>query len=56
MTKQRKEGWTSISLTLHTKKRLQEYGRMEESWNDLFERMMKELDEAKLMRERYRLK
>lgn len=56
MVKERKVGWTSIAVPIHIKKRLQEYGRMEESWGDLFERIMKELEEYKMMKERYRLK
>jgi len=56
MPKKRKIGYTSIGIPIHTKNRLQKYGKFGESWDDLLNRLLNEMDELKQFKERYRLK
>lgn len=56
MPRKRRVGYTSIGIPIYLKERLKEYGEFGESWADLLLRMMKENDEAKLLKARFRLK
>lgn len=56
MVNQRKVGWTTISIPIHMKKMLEEYGKKGESWEDVFTRMLQEINEYRLMKERYKLR
>jgi len=56
MPRKRKVGYTSISVPIHIKERLKEYGEFGESWTELFTKMMNEIDTLRLMKARYRLK
>ena len=56
MPRKRRVGYTSIGIPIYLKERLKEYGEFGESWTDLLLRMMKVIDEAKLLKARYRLK
>ena len=56
MPRKRKTGWTTIGVPMYVRDKLKEHGKFGESWTDLFERMLQEVDDAKKLKERYRLK
>ena len=56
MVKERKVGWTTIAIPISTKKRLEQYAVARETWEETFLRLLQEVEEYKLIKERYRLK
>ena len=56
MPRKRKIGYTTIGVPIYVRDRLKEYGKFGEGWGDLFLRLMKEVDEAQRIKERYRFK
>jgi len=53
MPRRRKVGYTTIGIPIYIRDRLKEYGEFGESWADLFDRMMKEIDEYRIMKQKY---
>jgi len=51
-----KPNWTSISIEVKVKERLEKYADGKESWNRLLIRLMDELDYCQELRKRYRLR
>lgn len=56
MVKERKVGWTTIALPIHVKKRLEQYALPRETWQETFERLLQEVNDYRIIKERYRLK
>jgi len=56
MPKKKRTGWTTIGIPIHVRDGLKEYGTFGETWADLLERLIREVDESKRLKERYRLK
>ncbi len=56
MPRKRKTGYTTIGIPLYVRDRLKKYGEFGESWADLFVRLLREIDDAKRIKERYKLK
>lgn len=50
------EGWTTVSITDKTKKRMEKYLEGKESWNKGINRILDELDYSRDLRKKYRLK
>lgn len=53
MPRDRKVGYTTIGIPVHIRNRLKGYGEFGESWADLFDRMMKEIEEYRIMKQKY---
>jgi len=53
MVRKRRHKWTTISLPIHVKEDLEDYGRKSESWGDLFIRLMKDVEDYNRMKQRY---
>ena len=56
MPRKRRVGYTSIGIPIHLKERMKEYGEFGESWTDLLTRLLKEIDEGRLLKARFKLK
>lgn len=56
MVKERKIGWTCITIPIHIKKRLEGYALPRETWEETFLRLIQEIEDYKLMRERFKFK
>ena len=53
MPRQRKIGYTTIGIPISTRDRLKDYGEFGESWDDLFLRLLGEVEDYRKMKERY---
>ena len=56
MPRKRRHIWSTISLPQWVIDKLKTYGEFGESWPDLMLKLMQEVDEAKLIKARYKLK
>jgi hypothetical protein len=56
MPRKKKMGYTTIGIPIYVRDKLKKYGEFGESWTVLFERLMQEVDDAKRIKEKYRLK
>lgn len=55
MPKQRKIGYTTIGIPIYLRDKLRRYGSFGDTWTDLLENLMNEVEEARKIKERYRL-
>jgi len=56
MVKERKIGWTSISIPIHVKKKLESVALGRETWQETILRLIQDSEDYKIMKERFRLK
>ena len=56
MPKKRKMGYTTVGIPVYVRDRLKQYGNFGESWTDLLLRLLQEVEDARKIKERYKLK
>lgn len=54
--KSKRSGYTTIGIPIYLRDKLKEYGDFGESWADLLTKLLNEVDDAKKIKDRYKLK